>query len=56
MKIPKTILIISVVIWITFDKSAIYAQEKSNIYLELSKPLLEYSLFNRYLFDAGHRI
>jgi len=53
MKITKIILIISVVICTTFAKTEIYAQEKSNIYLELSKPLLEYSLFNRYLFDAG---
>ena len=53
MKITKIILIISVVICMTFAKTEIYAQEKSSLNLEISKPLLEYSLFDRYLFDAG---
>jgi len=53
MKTTKIILIISAVICTTFAKTEIFAQEKSDIYLELSKPLLEYSLFNRYIFDVG---
>ena len=53
MKITKIILIVSVVICTSFAKTEIYAQGKSNLNLEISKPLLEYSLFDRYIFDAG---
>ncbi len=52
MKSLKLILTISIVVSIMFCSNNIFAQEKSNINLEISK-MFETSLFNSYRFDIG---
>jgi len=55
MKITKIILIISVVICTTLAKTEIYAQEKSNLNLEISKTFSEWTFFKNYngIVDIG---
>ena len=52
MNFLKLILKISMAFFIIFCGNKIFAQEKSNVNLEISK-MFERSFFNRYLFDIG---
>ncbi|HOF06419.1 MAG TPA: hypothetical protein PLE59_01090 [Bacteroidales bacterium] len=49
----KKIFKIGLAFFIIFCCNKMFAQEKSNINIEISKPIIEESIFNRYLFDIG---